>query len=249
MDMNSQDRNFMNFDKPPFIPLFRSAEDRRLNVVATATLINIDSQPYFLTAGHAADDLKGQEVSTLIGNSVFQLNKLCWNRFPANLESEYMDLDFALMRVPECLLDELNKHNSFFKEDAFASESPATNEIIHVYGYPASKSNKKITMKHAKVYCYKLITTDQTFKLVGSTRFHPDGYLAVEFDKKSVKDEMNREILPPDFHGVSGGPGVLSEDKKLLGIVIEKDDLKNIMILTRIHIITQWVKVKSQKFQ
>ena len=236
---------------PSVRPIYMASDRDSPELIGSGVIIKVENYYFLITAAHLLDQLRG--LGMYIGGEktvvdiTGQLIIVATNSGSGDKDK----IDFAFTEIPENLLDELGRHNFLPPDEIDPNDIAIREKRYLILGYPISK-NKWIDYKGLKVkpksYPYSSRPSDiLIYKELGISE---ESHLLLDFDKEKVTNGTGNVFIAPDLYGMSGGGvwtlhddskalSIFSESQlnKLVGVIIEWDLQKKVIIAVRISIV------------
>jgi hypothetical protein len=227
-------------------PIWGATESGIPELIATGTLLDLGRAKLLVTAAHVLD---WNLTTTLYFNAGKQLEVLGGASFRTALpESECRKddrIDIGCIRLSDAIADKL-RQSFYFLPIALVNANDRIQPQRHYMftGFPVTTSKVKVGEKMTKSQRWTFTSVTLSPKEYQKMNLSPETHIAIEFNKKRVKDESKRMLTAPDPNGVSGGavwsverhplkPNV-GVDLRLVGIGIEHRHEHKALVATRI---------------
>lgn len=210
----------------------------------SGVLLQIGSSRFLVTAAHVLDRILREDGWIGLPSGYFQipLNGKLTTPPDGNRKKDHVDVGFIPLDEP--LASAMSDTYAFLPVhclEVLDDGIEGTPYIIN--GCPSKKVEK--TDRTFRSQLYEFRTTGLSHDAYPALDLFPERHIAMEFDRKRMKNGLGQLVQSPKLNGVSGGPvwkmisttdpsGNPACTKSLAGIVTEHGEGKRILIATRI---------------
>jgi hypothetical protein len=213
------------------VPIFHSSKlPRRFQQIGSAIFIQLNGEPFLLTAAHVTDKIRIGEllVPTAEGFSPIE-GYMAHIDLPPEIARSEDTVDIAYYRLTAQFAATLShRFTALPQSRGELLQSAHEMTVCSASGYPANKTKQKGTTFSSEIFSFRgVIASPQVYEELGLS---PTASIVIHFHKKRAIDPQTLKAFPtPSLRGISGGglfawpPGSeISDDwslPRLVGIV------------------------------
>jgi hypothetical protein len=190
------------------VPIFHRAKPtEQLTQIATATFVEINDEPFLLTAAHVTDSASNGQlyVPTDAGFQEIEGYMSYIAVLPEQTRSQD-DIDIAYFR--------LNTEFANLLSTTFTVMKAAKRKVLltahehnaySAVGYPITRSKKRDDLYTSEIYSPRgIVANAEVYK---SLNLSPETSIVIHFNRKNTVDASDfMPSSPPGLRGISGGP-------------------------------------------
>ncbi|RAJ89923.1 hypothetical protein LX87_05612 [Larkinella arboricola] len=221
--------------------------------IASSVLLQIQGYYFLVTAGHVFDRKVKNNIGFMINNEIhFIMGQLRYSDVKQDETSNKVDL--AILKLDPDVVQALNVKYKFINSELISFDHSIVNTPSYlIVGYPIRKT--KVDKVKRKIIPSPLIfiTGEADQSEYNRLKFDPLVNVLLKYRQKKVKNFTNKRVEQhTNPQGISGcGVWYIANfikpegglpDFKLMGIIIEQNESKTILIATRIHILTEAIR-------
>ena len=235
--------------------LFKKVDDKepiRIYPEASSVLLRVDGVKFLLTAGHVLQNQDYTDIGVVV-NDIFYI-LLGEVKFFNPAESKTNDkIDLTVWKLEDSVASDLEqKYNFLDLEQLDLNHSVAQEYRYILTGYPVTRSKIKKHIDKIKVDPFVYLTKEADKDLYKKMDFEEHSNIILMYDKEIKTFGTKERRHNPKPIGLSGSglwflPNFIVEKGqrvpfKLAGIMTEWKKQQNVVIATRIHIVTELIR-------
>ncbi|MEQ9467910.1 MAG: hypothetical protein RLN88_10900 [Ekhidna sp.] len=244
------------FNYTPQLYLKKKGQDENIDVqaIASGVLITADRRYFLLTAGHVIEGRDPEDLGILVGNTFNILNGNIKYVNPY-FDSVSFKTDIAIWELDENVAQSLTPTYNFLSLNQIdLHHSPLIKPQYLIVGYPWKKSKANPIKRKIKVRPFVFLTKQSQPDVYKKIKHEFHSNLILEYKQRQIK-EFGSGIVKKGVNpeGISGCgvwfiPKFISTESvpefKLVGIIIGQDQIKRNIISTRIHLVTEVLRIQ-----
>ncbi len=220
-------------------------------LIGTGTLLDFGRARFLVTAAHVHDEYKENEVALYIATAgpLLELPQPFHTTvIPPSGNRDDDRHDFAFVRLPDSLADEIAKGRFFLPFSLIDANDRLKPRGRYMFtGFPGSREKTNYGEKKVKPQRFSFTGETVSPKRMLELGIGAETHIAVEFDREHVLDERDRPACFPRAKGMSGGAvwrgdgdsrlWLVKTPVCLVGIGIEDPKNENVLLAVRIHLV------------
>lgn len=243
-------KEVLNFSPQLFSKSGLQVEPLRPEPYASGVLIKVEGNHFLLTAGHVVEDVNPEDVGVMINNTFFILEGEVKYARPS--DSEQNDkIDLAVWELNDEVIDSLSAKYKFLEFQDIEYDHQTTTEPKYlIVGFPVTRSKLNVKTAKIKVAPFIFLTKQAEEKFYERLGFEKHSTLLLDYRKAKIESFDTKLVLQgPKPQGISGcglwylPKLIVNEGQKvpvkLVGIMIEHHNQFNVVVATRIHVVTE----------
>ena len=232
-------------------PIYAASDRERPNLIGTGTLLDFGKARFLVTAAHVHDEYRESKVALYVatGGPLLELpHPFHTTVVPPSGKRDDDRLDFAFLRVPDSVADEIAKGRFFLPFSLVDANDRLKPRARYMFtGFPGSREKTNYGEKKVKPQCFSFTGETVSPKRMLALGIAAETHIAVEFDSEQVFDEQGKPACFPRAKGMSGGAvwrgdcdshlWLTKIPVRLVGIGIEDPKNQNVLVAVRIHLV------------
>jgi hypothetical protein len=186
-------------------PIFGADARGKSRQVGSSVLFKVLSMPFLLTAAHVIDE---QATTTLYvpgKGSLIELVGTAYSVAPPSTGRQNDHVDAGLILLEDNIAREVASRRSFLSpDDLYMSGGYTRDESYGFLGHPGSR-NKSRPGNKVKLGIWMFRISSAPLEKYVKTGLDPDTHVLCNFERSKFVDDVGRNTIGPEPHGMSGG--------------------------------------------
>src|ERR1700722_10349387 len=172
-------------------PIYSGSDRGRANLIGTGTLLDFGKARFLVTAAHVHDEYIENNAALYIGFSgpLLELPQPFQVTVPPDGKRNNDKLDFAFVRLPDSLADQIAKGRFFLPFQLIDANDNLTPKADYMLtGFPASRHKADYKNKKVKPLRYSFTGSTVSSARLLALSLYTDAHIAIEFERERVMD-------------------------------------------------------------